>query len=353
MNPAIELFRGVAALMVLTSHYETFLVPEKSLLHYLSTGVDFFFVISGFVFGQTIFSKKNPAVIPFFIRRFFRIYPLYAFSLIFYYLFSRPDPNRLIYLFKHLLFLQTTASPQEAVFFNGAYWTLPAEIEFYMAVPFLAILYSRYKRLLPALLFCGVAANVFLVHTAPLPPAINAYSLSLFHLPGVLTEFVIGMLLFRVYDHRKDAPLGLPVYLGIFFSGVFIILMLGFYLVKTGYQNTDMIAIRLTNFFFCTSCAIGYALILFPFLHKIRSNESTFTRFCLYSGTASYGIYLFHSLTPQLLEKSHLLPSGPAAYVICTLITVGASIGLHYTIEAPLRSFGRELSKKLAKITVP
>lgn len=349
MNPAIELFRGLAALMVLTSHYDLLIASRTSLLHYLSTGVELFFVISGFAFGETIYKKNNLAILPYLVRRFFRIYPLYFVSLVFYYIFSSEDPNRLLYFFKHLLFLQTTSSLKEAAFFNVVYWTLIAEVEFYLLVPVLAFLSHKHKKLIPLVLLLSISVNLFLVTKITDPIVINAYALSLFHLPGVLTEFIIGVLLFRLYDKYKDVPIRLSTYSVIFTAGIIIFSLLVVYLFKIGYQKTSIIDLRMTNVFFCSSCAVGYALILFPFLHYIRKQQSPFSMFCLLAGSASYGIYLFHILTLLLMKKFNLFPSaGLIAYLTCTLITIALSLFLYRFIENPLRSFGRNLSKQIA-----
>ena len=345
MNPVIELFRGLAALMVMTSHYDLMIASRTTILHYLSTGVELFFVISGFVFGKTIYKKTDLAVLPFFVRRFFRIYPLYLASLILYFIFSGQDPNKLFYLFKHLFLLQTTSSLQEAAFFNVVYWTLVAEAEFYLLVPVLASLSSKHKNLIPLTLLLGISANIFLVVKVAAPIVINAYALSLFHLPGVLTEFIIGVLLFRFYDKYKDEPISLSRYISIFTMGMLTFFLLGTYLFKIGYQKTSIIELRLTNVFFCSSCAVGYALILFPLLHRIRNTKLPFTKFCLFSGSVSYGIYLFHVLPPIVLKKFNLFPSfGLIAYFVCTAITIAMALTLHHVIEAPMRSFGRNIS---------
>lgn len=349
MNPVIELFRGLAALMVLTSHYDLLLASRTSLLHYLSTGVELFFVISGFVFGGTIYKKTNIAILPYLVKRFFRIYPLYFVSLVFYYIFSRQDPNKLIYFLKHLLFLQTTSSLHEAAFFNVVYWTLIAEVEFYLLVPVLSFFSKNNKRLIPMVLLLSISANIFLVTKVADPTVVNAYALSLFHLPGVLTEFIIGVLLFRFYDKYKDIPIRLSSYGAIFITGLIIFSLLGLYLFKIGYQKTSIIELRMTNAFFCSSCAVGYALILFPFLHYIRKKQSPFSMFCLLAGSVSYGIYLFHILTLLLMKKFNLLPSaGLIAYLTCTSITIAIALFLYRFIEDPLRSFGRNLSKQIA-----
>ena len=47
----IELLRGVAALMVLLAHYQLQFAGRPAWLGFSQTGVDLFFVLSGFVFG--------------------------------------------------------------------------------------------------------------------------------------------------------------------------------------------------------------------------------------------------------------------------------------------------------------
>ncbi|MEX2365217.1 MAG: hypothetical protein WD601_01335, partial [Pseudohongiellaceae bacterium] len=62
--------------MVLVTHYARFITSAGSGLDFLWTGVDLFFVISGFVFAPMVFGEKV-AIGPYLVRRFFRIYPLY------------------------------------------------------------------------------------------------------------------------------------------------------------------------------------------------------------------------------------------------------------------------------------
>ena len=80
---SIELFRGIAALIVMLSHYWTLIGVEPGIFRFLFTGVDLFFVLSGFVFAPYLFGKKL-LIIPHLIRRLFRIYPLYIIALIIY-----------------------------------------------------------------------------------------------------------------------------------------------------------------------------------------------------------------------------------------------------------------------------
>jgi peptidoglycan/LPS O-acetylase OafA/YrhL len=86
--PALDGIRGIAVLMVMLSHYcrnhfgGTPMALEP-LLRYGNLGVDLFFVLSGFLItGILIDTRDRPAYFKtFYIRRFFRIFPLYYLAL--------------------------------------------------------------------------------------------------------------------------------------------------------------------------------------------------------------------------------------------------------------------------------
>src|SRR5580700_8324906 len=77
--------RGIAILIVMVGHY--FAVPGAGITSFLDgywfrlgwTGVDLFFVISGFLIGGILLDvRDSPRYFKtFYIRRFFRIIPLY------------------------------------------------------------------------------------------------------------------------------------------------------------------------------------------------------------------------------------------------------------------------------------
>jgi peptidoglycan/LPS O-acetylase OafA/YrhL len=89
--PELDGLRGFAILQVISVHY--FYNPDANLpagLHFLQrlfalgwTGVDLFFVLSGFLIGGILLdARDSPNYFKtFYIRRFFRIAPLYYFWL--------------------------------------------------------------------------------------------------------------------------------------------------------------------------------------------------------------------------------------------------------------------------------
>ena len=79
----IEGLRGLAALMVMWWHYRHWVMPERDVDAFAYTGVDLFFVLSGFVFAPYVFGKPL-ALGPYMLRRVLRIFPLYVVALLLY-----------------------------------------------------------------------------------------------------------------------------------------------------------------------------------------------------------------------------------------------------------------------------
>jgi exopolysaccharide production protein ExoZ len=341
MNPAIEFFRGIASLMVLLTHYGHFLTDQKNLYGFFWTGVDAFFVISGFVFAKTIYGTVS--FTPYIIRRFFRIYPLYLFSLILYYFFTSGDPQKNIYFIKHLFFAQTTSSVKEAFYFNAAYWSLPIEIEFYLLVPLLSILRQKWSRILYALVLPLIAFRIIFVLNGSHTDAMNLASIMKVHLPGTMLEFLFGILVYRAFTSIKAPVRG---YFAIFTltAGLAILLALGGFFVvhgDAGVDNNTML-----NLFFNMLCSLGYAMILFALLHMIKDAKSLFNSACLFLGKISYGVYLFHNLVPLILLKYKLSSNGFPQFLFCSTIVILMAIVFYYSIENPCRKLGRSLSNK-------
>lgn len=344
MNPVIEMLRGMAAWMVLTCHYAHFLMPGPSLLTFMWTGVDLFFVISGFVFGAVIFSGSLP-IIPYAIRRLFRIYPLFLFSLLLYYFFTPDDPNKTIYFIKHLFFLGTTSSAQEAFFFNPAYWSLPVEAEYYFLLPLLALLIMRRLSIFLVLIAFALLIRLAIIADASsfsaTPP--NFLGILKVHLPGILFEFLLGALVYWVYQHARQHMNWLSS-ATILISGILIWIALGWFFVKHGHEANDSLIYRA---YFNFACAIAYSFIMLGLLVLISSYQHRyFILIAGWLGSLSFGVYLFHILILRIYENSELSLPGPLAYMLCATGVVMLSAIAHYTVEKPMRQFGRNLARR-------
>jgi exopolysaccharide production protein ExoZ len=137
-------------------------------MNFFWTGVDFFFVISGFVFAPTI-SRGSLKIIPYAIGRLLRIYSLYLVALFAYFLSASEHPLALTFLYDHIFMLHTLTDKENAYFFNAAFWSLPAEIQFYIFVPVLAFL-TRLRLNLWALMITAVLLRFAIYQQAMADP---------------------------------------------------------------------------------------------------------------------------------------------------------------------------------------
>jgi peptidoglycan/LPS O-acetylase OafA/YrhL len=146
----IDLLRGLAALTVLLHHSNTYFWGTSELHHsswayrichatlgHGDLGVELFFVISGFCIHLPYARLRRIDALPFLVRRFFRIYPVYivtvllCFGLLALSSGLKPDPRHyLINLLGHAVFWLYTLGQRGPV--STVLWTLALEAQFYL-----------------------------------------------------------------------------------------------------------------------------------------------------------------------------------------------------------------------------
>jgi peptidoglycan/LPS O-acetylase OafA/YrhL len=130
-NQQLDLLRGIAILLVLGRHHDT--IPFWSRIGW--SGVDLFFVLSGFLISGLLFSEYKKYgqidIKRFWIRRGFKIYPpfygLMLFTIIYSLLRYKIVPRAVL---ADLFFLQNYFPP---VWTHG--WSLAVEEHFYLLLP--------------------------------------------------------------------------------------------------------------------------------------------------------------------------------------------------------------------------
>ncbi len=146
----LDLLRAAAVISVVLGHYSNdkpFPIPFN---HYGWTGVDLFFVLSGYLIGGQLFSLqlKNRSIPlkTFYMRRFMRTLPNYYVVLAIYMFVSPLSPlttlkERLLYFWSYVTFMQnlTLVLP----FFQVS-WSLCVEEHFYLFLP--PLIYLCLKR---------------------------------------------------------------------------------------------------------------------------------------------------------------------------------------------------------------
>lgn len=154
--PALDGLRGVAILLVMLQHYGP--PPPIPILHQISqfgwAGVELFFVLSGFLLflpysRAMIKGTPWPSTRRFYLRRARRILPAF---LAFLAVVGTPlvvyglVPARAILLTPLLMYNMDAPTWRFVWAFNGPLWTLAIECQFYLALPWIALVIARVGR---------------------------------------------------------------------------------------------------------------------------------------------------------------------------------------------------------------
>ena len=326
----IQYLRALAAMMVVWVH-SLYVIPgvvEKLGASYFGgSGVDLFFVISGFIMVVTT-ASKNVTARRFFGLRIIRVVPLYWLATLATIACAayRHSLKDLYYtpgeIAKSLLFVPYVSRAGGSVgvwpiVLNG--WTLNYEMFFY-ALFALSLAAPRRHRLSGLVLALGSLAVIGRLLGPFSNPLASVYTSSL------LLEFVAGMILAHLWLRdapRKELPLSL------------LAIAMGFCCLGSVFSRPVV--------------ASGAFLVVAGCLHpKISTLQN---RPLLELGNASYAIYLVHDFVLAALAWAwlHVFPSMTwacsACFMAAALVLCAAAGWLcHRFIERPLTSRLRALT---------
>jgi peptidoglycan/LPS O-acetylase OafA/YrhL len=282
--------RGLAILMVLLHHHE--------LLNTGWTGVDLFFVLSGFLITRILLKSKNDDDYwsSFYRKRASRILPPLMLFLIIGIIFSpKLSPWAAAgYIFFLGNVVDATGHYVVVLFLT---WSLAVEEHFYLVWP-IAVLYLSRKRL--AILACAVLIldPILRILFTPHVPAVAIYVLTPFRLDGLAA----GSLLALFISHERTTSIlkatsvwaclaALAIYVGIH------------------WRLGEAFSYPENHFLFN---GIGYSLIsaiaFFLVAHVLLNENSVVSRIFSLGplaalGRISYGVYLYHALVLMGAEK--------------------------------------------------
>lgn len=333
----LDALRGIAALMVVFFHLTFERPPYNTILKLGTTGVDLFFMISGFVIFMSLQKISGKQFV---INRVSRLYPTYwasvtfTFIVILIYFFVTRDVNIdpvktvLYYLGNLTMFQFYMRVPNLDI----PYWTMIIEMLFYISI---LVLY-RFK-LLKHLTGIGIALCLLSVGLARLPENKIAFViLHGFPLLQFIPMFLAGILFYKIYTKQQRLLLHYALLLVCMLCQFALFPFVGgshFYISYTGY------GIMLLLFFGLFTLFVNHKLMIIV-------NPVT-----LFFGKISFALYLTHqfiSLTvilPWLVDRLHMnfwvvvwLIDVPVIVIVASVIT--------YLIEIPL---GKRMKTALQK----
>lgn len=317
-----DFIRLLLAVFVYFGHWNilTKFQSENIFFNLHSHSVNLFFIISGFLIFWSFENDQNNK--NFFIKRFFRIFPLYfiiiIFQTLFFLMYSDGSLFDIVkYFILNTLFLNFLAPTVGSVFgtfpenaINGSLWTLKNEVIFYAMVPFLFYIYKKCGSKIFFTLYIFSVIYMFIIDYLGLDKLNVQY-------PAQLRLFLIGILLYIFFDKLKKVNL-------YFLSTFAFVLLYIFNHYKYFY------------FIFYPLC-IGVLVVFLVFVIKIRKINFDF----------SYSFYILHFPVIQLFQYFGINPNDPVIsfFVIFIVIVILSYISELY-IEKRFIYIGKILLEK-------
>jgi peptidoglycan/LPS O-acetylase OafA/YrhL len=319
--------RAIAVLMVVTVHV------HDQVWNWLngSAGVTLFFVLSGYLITTLALEETaNTGRVDlkaFYIRRIFRIFPLYYLVLAIYCaiilggaspshppeLFRRTLPYYLFYFQEYPLY----AAPG-APFYQS--WSLGIEEKFYLFWPLIFVLLPPVRLSATLVLLTLFGFGPWLMQASY--PSAAGMLFPYFH---ILTGCAIAQLLHRRIDIAKGAWLAIPILVALQFMPIPRAIPQGM---------VYSVAAAVTLAFLVTRDSYLRRALAFKPLAFI--------------GTLSYGIYLVHILcinvVDRLIPPGGSIPKAVLSYGLACILSIAVAYGLHIVVERPLIGVGKRLA---------
>ena len=305
--PQLDAVRGIAILIVLVHNLHGFSSPPLSLVsNYGWMGVDLFFVLSGFLITGILLDSKSSEDYfrNFYARRCLRIWPLYYSVLIVMFvilplvrpqdtpeLFQRASP-----WWSYPLFLQNFLVPAPALAVGplGVSWSLAVEELFYLVWPCFVRFLSKERLLLVAwaVLLASPGLRLYFLTRHWI-----IYSNPFCRLDGMMAGALLAVLV-RKTEFAPGRLLKLAWVLCL--AGVPLAIAAAAYgLMWLAFSMAVM-----------ASAAFVY-LALFEGNSWFRAILAT--RFLLFTGTISYGLYMLHKIPDDAFKRLHWKEAHPLA----------------------------------------
>lgn len=304
-------------------------------------GVSFFFVLSGFIIAYNYQDKLEKRQIPkrtFWVARIARIYPLHWLTLLFAAVLGYTAFTGMGDWTKHFLSSLTLTHayiPRIDYFFsfNSPSWSLCCEQLFYLCFPFLVPLAKNGRRLFAVFGIMAVL-TVIGMYLTPEESIKGYWYVNPF---ARFSDFIVGMLLFRLYRMLKEKPIG-------FLQGSLIevgavALFFAFYFYAADIPKVY----RYSCYYWLPVSAVLLSFSLQPgMLSRILSH-----RILVIGGEISYSFYLIHLfvlLTYAGWQKTasvHIAWQIAVPVLFCIVILL--SLLSYYQFEKPMNKYVKRL----------
>jgi peptidoglycan/LPS O-acetylase OafA/YrhL len=359
----IDVLRGIAILMVMLVHTSQAVNGVSQLVGDIARsgqmGVQLFFVASAYTlcFSRIRRAEEKQLLFSFWIRRFFRIAPLYYVAAIAYFLAESNmhilDLIKMPYsqynfdtILANILFIHGFVPSANNNIVPGG-WSIGTEMAFYLLFPLLFSLFDRaYKKYGIISLYDSIGLSILLNIVVQLilhqlfKITIDNNSFIYYNLINQLPVFLLGMTIFFHHHYKIPIKLSIPVQIAIFIAVTLVEMIL---LLNKQYW--------LVAIFLPVIAGISFVFLL-NILRELKYSNILLAEI----GRVSYSMYIFHFMFAWYLVpgigltlKKGILPEllliGSIVLVTCFTFTI-AKLSQKY-IETPGILLGNTLISKL------
>jgi peptidoglycan/LPS O-acetylase OafA/YrhL len=354
--PRLDSFRAIAAFAVIWCHYFDPMLPLAWRNYAVGmAGVIFFFVLSGYLITSVILADgglpSSERLRRFYVRRTFRIFPLYYFALALGLAlgirgFWTSQPWSALYLVDACVILPSCDVTKLG--YTAHFWTLGVEEKFYLLWP-LVVIFASWRWAIAFTLLLAAAVYGFLIGTfGPywLPPVERLSRLWEWAPAAVVPAICAGALL------AFAGKAGL--------------------LERTERMLRWLMPLTISMTLFLSSTVASTAALLHPALYWVPaplgevlvmswliaraaldgpSGSSWGGRWLPALGVISYGIYVYHQPIRSFIDIYDPTWTLITPRVIGVAATIGVAWLSYYCMELPLRRLGRRIASRPHAVT--
>lgn len=348
----LDHLRALAIVLVLLFHYRAFKHPEwiDTIGKFGWTGVDLFFVLSGFLISGQLFkemeNKGEISLKAFYIKRFFRIIPTYIFTLFLY--FTLPffrEREALPPLWKFITFTQNYGLD---VIDRGTFshaWSLCIEEQFYCILPLFLLI------VMPSKLFRYFAVLIISFIVFSLIIRLIIWNISIAGMDPDSTEFWRSWYMkiyYPTYTRLDGLGIGVLVsYLMQYSSGFKrvvhhngnLFFLTGILLLVFTFWICSEQVSEIASVLGFTLVAVSYGLIVTAAVSESSFLSRRKSYITAELAALSYAVYLSHKgiihMIQVVFEQLHLESSDTACLVVCLLACISGGLFYRFFIEKP------------------
>lgn len=342
--------RFFAVLMVMLAHWVQYqwTGPIGSNIPF-AHGVTLFFVLSGFLISSILLTNRDEynrlelnkflLIRNFYVRRFFRIFPIYYILIIALFVFNFDNTREIFpWLITYTSNIYQSIHNVGINRFNH-FWSLGVEEQFYLFWP-LVLLFVKPSRSLALIVFTIVLAllvRTYIYVEVGHWMATSYFTLSCMHALG------LGALLSYIlrYNERFAQSMRRPLWIYVSCAAYLVLLVIQKVMGLEWYEQI------FDEFVFAICCTF---IILRASGNGFRglSGKILENRFVVYSGKISYGLYVYHLFIPVLMDyvsevTGYEFQNNYQAFVAYYLVTFVIAHFSWILIERPINSLKQKV----------